>query len=253
MSEQDQSDEVSKIYQGRTAVMLATGPTLFEKHIEQIKPYHDSGQLVVFGCNDAYKMCDFIDVMYACDPKWWMANPESLELKMVKWSQDINMSRKRSHGIKFIKGTGGNGICTKSNQIYFGGNSGFQMLNLAWHYGIKHFILLGYTMTVPKGYQQHFFGPHPKGLNQSTNSYRSFVGAYQKIQSGIKEKIVNCTPESMLGNCFRNELLEDELKYCFDNAPRLDSSWKPIDQQPQPRKKHVQAKSRPPKGKQRRD
>jgi hypothetical protein len=241
MPKNSESDNVPEIYQGRTAALLATGPTLFDEHIEQIKPYHDSGQLVVFGCNDAYKICDFIDVFYACDPKWWDANPESYALEMPKWTQDTNLARRRNKGIKWIRGQGGNGLCLKKHQIYYGGNSGFQMLNLAYHYGVRHFILLGYTMTVPKGFEQHFFGTHPKGLNQSKNSYRSFVGAYQKIQPDIKKMIVNCTPQSHLGNIFRNELLEDELRYCFENEPRPDTNWKPTEVQP--RKRNVQQKA----------
>ena len=91
------------------------------------------------------------------------------------------------------------------------------MLNLAYHFGISKFILLGYTMTVPKGFQQHFFGPHPKGLNQSTTSYRSFVGSYKQVQANIKATIVNCTPQSHLADIFRVATLEDELTATFND------------------------------------
>jgi hypothetical protein len=214
-----QSDPVPKIYQGEIGVLIATGPTLFDEHIAQIEPYHESGRLRVFGCNDAYKVCEFLDVFYACDPKWWHANEDVFEFECEqKWTQDENLARKGNKGIKLIKGSGGQGLCLAENKIHYGGNSGFQMLNLAYHFGIRTFILLGYTMQVPRGLQQHFFGSHPKGLNQSTTSYRSFVHAYKKIQPNIKSMIINCTPQSLLADTFRNEDLSDTLERLFQST-----------------------------------
>lgn len=205
-----QSDPIPRKYLGEPAVLLASGPSLSKEQIEYIRPFHAAGKIRVFGLNDTYKICDFIDVFYACDPKWWDCNmPSVVEYKCEdKWTQDKNKSKEL--GINWVNGSSGQGLCLYKNKIHFGSNSGFQLLNLAWHYGIRQFFLLGYNMDVPKGTQQHFFGRHPKPLNQG-NNYRGFVQQYNKIQKDIKNLVINCTEPTML-KCFRQMPLEQALE-----------------------------------------
>ena len=64
-------------------------------------------------------------------------------------------------------------------------------------------------MDVPVGKKQHFFGRHPKPLNQA-NNYKGFCGQYNLIDPEDKKRIINCTIPSAL-TCFPQMKLGDAL------------------------------------------
>lgn len=198
---------------------MATGPSLTQQVVEYVRPFHEQGHVKVFGCNDTYRNVDYLDVLYACDPHWWKKNLAALKHPcQQKWlTLDLDFARK--HHLKVVYGESKSGLCKEKNKIHFGGNSGFQLINLAWHFGCRRFILVGYNMDVPKGMRQHFFGKHPQGLNQE-NNYRSFVQTYQRITPEDRKKIVNCTEPTAL-TCFRKTKLEDELPMSLLNMEQI--------------------------------
>ena len=73
------ADEVPRIYEGKTAVLMATGPSLSHEDIEYLRPLHERGEIVVFGLNDCYKWCDYLDIFYFCDPRWLDSNQDAME------------------------------------------------------------------------------------------------------------------------------------------------------------------------------
>ncbi len=186
---------------------MATGPSLTPDVVEYVRPFHASGQVKVLGCNDAYRACDFLDLHYACDPRWWDHHwPFVKDYPAPLWTQDRGVARKRK--INWVEGRGGKGINTKGGVIHFGANSGFQLLNLAFLCGNPdRLILLGYNMTILPGKPHHFFGNHPKGLSQASN-YRGFVSSYRMIQPEYVKKIVNCTEPTAIPNLPRMPLEE---------------------------------------------
>lgn len=220
------ANPVPKKYVGRTGVLLATGPSLCEADIEFLRPLHARGDIVMFGLNDSYRICDFLDVFYACDPKWWDCNPDVLKHPCKeKWTQDTKYATKhKDKGILLVSGGSGKGLSVTPHHINYGSNSGFQLLNLALHYGIAKFILLGYNMDVPKGKQQHFFGKHPKPLNQG-NNYKGFVGAYKGIDPEHKKMIINCTYPT--GLPFVQMPLEKALGEPRSRQPEQSTTEKP--------------------------
>ncbi len=187
---------------------MATGPSLDAAQIEYVRPFQEQGIVRVFGCNDVYRICDYLDVLYACDPHWWKVNLEALKHSCEqKWTQDHKAAK--AHKLKRINGRSGKGLSKDRSLIHFGSNSGHQVLNLAWHFGARRFLLLGFNMDIPAGKQQHFFGKHPKPLNQ-TNNYRGFVSVFRQIQPEIKQVITNCTYPTAL-DCFAQKPLEEAL------------------------------------------
>jgi len=211
-----QADVVPILAGGRRAVLLATGPSLCEEDIEYIRPLHERGEISVFGLGDAYRLCDFLDVFYFCDPKWLELNPEALNCGAGQmWTQCAKSVAKYPDKLKRIAGSGGTGLCETPNHIFYGGNSGHQLMNLAWHFGVREMYLLGYNMgaTDKNRNKQHFFGHHPQGLNQS-NNYKSFVGSFQKIKPEIRASIINCTePSNLSPNVFKYVPLREALPH----------------------------------------
>lgn len=175
-----------------------------------VRPYHVGKKVVAFGCNDSYRVVDFLNVLYACDPPWWDIHVKPpydvLSHPSVKWTQCKSSAPK--YKLEVIGGHTGPGLSSQQDLIHFGGNSGFQLLNLALLYGVQRFILCGYNMQ-PVGGQKHFFGDHPQGLNRSAG-YASFASSYQTIQPEWKSRIINATPDSVL-SCFKKMELADAL------------------------------------------
>lgn len=212
-------------HQGKIAVCMASGPGLTPEVIEQVRPYQADGSVIVMGLNDVYRACNYLDEFYACDGHWWkyhLANPQDdrhviddLSAEGCRlWGNMTAVSDLKPHldTVNILQGEGSKGFSTNPAFIHWGGNSGFQLLNLAYHLGVERMILAGYNMSVPnkmgaKGH--HFFGAHPKPMSQSAG-YTGFVKNFNGIQTQIKTTIVNATPDTAL-TCFEKVDLQDEL------------------------------------------
>lgn len=195
-------------YRNKEAILIATGPSLDERTVDIIRKYKD--RFIIFGCNDSYRLVDFLNVHYACDKQWWSMWGEDFKRErpnLYSWTQD--KSSAIEFKVNYTNGKHQRGMSLDGNFIHFGSNSGYQLLNLAFLMGCKKFILVGYNMQVVDN-KRHFFGDHPKGLNNSS-PYPRFIKAYETIQPAIKELVVNCTPNSAL-TCFRQNDLEKELR-----------------------------------------
>jgi len=169
----------------------------------------------IVAVQDSYKLMPFADAMYGCDPKWWDIHKDCAGFPGEKWSthqdDDANHKLKQAdaYGIRLVKGENGDEFSFQPDRIYYGANSGFQSINLAILKGCKQIVLVGFDMRTVKGVR-HFFGHHPKGL-QNTIDYEGFVPHFaraSKLLRGVQ--IVNATPDSAL-NCFPMIPLEDCL------------------------------------------
>lgn len=186
---------------------MASGPSLTEEVIETIRPHKD--RFIIFGCNDVYKVVDYLDVHYACDTRWWDMWGEDFKEKrpaLESWTQCKTSSEK--YNINYIAGRHDKRLSTDPSIIHYGSNSGFQQLNLAFLMGCSIFILVGYNMKAVQG-KSHYFGDHPTDLKRNS-PYPRFVSAFNTIQSEIKDLIINCTPDSALTN-FKQKQLEEIL------------------------------------------
>jgi hypothetical protein len=220
MSKVNNGDVIPASFTGIPGILLATGPSLTRAQIEYIRPLHAAGDVAIFGLNDAYKWCDFLDVFYFCDPRWLDCNPDAIDYSHGEiWTQDEKVRAKYPGKVKRCAGTSGQGLCKTPNRIHFGGNSGYQLLNLAWHFGIREFYLLGYNMDVPQGKKQHMFGPHPKPLNTAHN-YKSFVSGFRQIAAPDRALVTNCTYPSALIDCFKQQPLDEALPRFEDGTTR---------------------------------
>jgi hypothetical protein len=195
-------------FRNKPAILVATGPSLTEEVVDTIRKYRD--KFIFFGCNDSYKIIDFLDVHYACDKQWWVTHGEDFRKqrpKLESWTQHKESAEQ--FNLNYTPGTHTKDLSLNSNSIHFGSNSGYQLLNIAFLMGCNKFILVGYNMQVVRN-KRHFFGDHPQGLNNSS-PYSRFVQAYKTINPEIAKLIVNCTPNSAL-IFFNQTPLEEELK-----------------------------------------
>lgn len=193
----------------RVGVIVGTGPGLTEEAIKQIK----SSGLRLFGCNNAWKALD-LDVFLACNYQYfdhyWTRGLS--DIRADKWTWNAETAQK--YGINHIKGRWQDGLSTDPEYIAYHHGAGPQIVNIAYHYGVKKMLLVGWDMRFPgkisnNEYEgsRHFFGEDPL-----TAKHWPQTGPRGELDGLIKEmetinpkdygiEIINCTPDSAM-TCF---------------------------------------------------
>lgn len=83
--------------------------------------------------------------------------------------------------------------------VHFGSHSGYQAINLAYLWGAKRIILLGYDCRSIDG-KAHWFGQHAAGLNQK-QGFSTWISHYQQLAHDLSAEgieVINATPESAI-------------------------------------------------------
>jgi hypothetical protein len=145
-------------------------------------------------------------------------------MRCDKWTTHPKLKDKRPEGLQWIEGRWEPGISTVNSYIHYHHGSGPQIFNLAYHYGVRTFILIGWDMRYlgkidRKNYtgKRHFFGECPltKGHYPQTGPNGELTGLINEMatihppQYGIE--VINCTPDSAM-TCFPMMPLDEALE-----------------------------------------
>lgn len=88
-------------------------------------------------------------------------------------------------------------------------NSGYQAINLAYHFGVSRILLIGYDMQRTGG-KAHWHGDHVSGLTNAEGLSKwatRFPALAQDLErEGVE--VINCSQETAL-TCFPRARLED--------------------------------------------
>jgi len=198
---------VPRDWPGETCVVLATGPSLTPDDVDFCR-----GKARVIAVNNAYTLAPWADALYACDAKWWHWHQGVPSFTGPKWSLDHSAwgtHRARYPDVQKLRNTGTRGLERDPSGLKNGRNSGYQAVNLAYHYGAKRIVLLGFNMQPARG-RSHFFGEHPNNQKSPYNIFRkefaSLVDPLKK--SGVQ--VINCSRQSVL-ECFPKADLHEVL------------------------------------------
>lgn len=205
------------------AILLGTGPSVTPEVLAQIK----ASGLPVYGCNNAYQVCQLVALM-ACNIEWWdwywPRDPALRDGTFEKWTWDKATAER--YGLKYIEGRWGDGLSTDPSYIHYGHSSGYQLLGIAYHAGVREMILCGYDLRYPKGYSKadrrpggdrHFFGEYPERLQHfpavgPNGEMTGLLACYRTIDcEALGLRIVNTSPGSAL-DFFETAELEDAIK-----------------------------------------
>jgi hypothetical protein len=194
------------LFVGRPVVLLASGPSLTADDVDYCR-----GRAGVVAINDNHRLAPWADVLYACDGQWWRHYEGVPEFGGQKWTQDADAASR--YGLNYIQGYHRNGLSLDRGAIHYGGNSGFQALNLAVHMGARRIILLGFDMQLGADGKRHWFGNHPGKLNlQSTyEGWRDFFAKAVPDLARLGVEVINATRETAL-TCFPREPLRQALR-----------------------------------------
>ncbi len=200
------------MWSDRACIVAATGPSLDAEVALKCRRSFCN----VIAVNDAYRLMPWADLLYACDSPWWDHHKGAPSFRGERWSSHDSFGNDKSRaaekfGLNLVPGKAGDGFCYDKTHIHYGGNSGFQAINLAILLGAVRIVLVGFNMKSIGG-RSHFFGDHPGRLHRSTKYERFvsfFVKAARTLPPGIE--IINATPNTAL-NCFPKMRLEDACR-----------------------------------------
>lgn len=191
------------------AVIIATGPSLTQADVDLTRRMGRA----VYAVNDAYKLCPWADLVYACDEQWWGIHHEATG-RFAPWSRwTTNDEAARKFGLVHIPGqhalTARRYFNTEGNWIVYGGNSGFQALNVAYLHGVRDAVLIGFDMGRDADEPGHFFGDHPSSI-ATPSPYRDWVEHFNRAAPEIAAAgmtVVNASRKTRL-ECFPRASLE---------------------------------------------
>ncbi|MBI1216891.1 MAG: hypothetical protein GC185_13895 [Alphaproteobacteria bacterium] len=195
---------IGRRWAGERAFILGTGESLTADAARAIE-----GLGRVIAVNDAWRLAPFADVLYACDRQWWDHWRGVPEFKGEKWTQDANFGADCAlrWGLNLVRSIEAPGLSFDPEFIHRGGNSSYQALNLAAHFGASEIVLLGVDL---KG--RHFFGDHPQGLRRRSPfaEWRANFATLLPDIARANIKILNASPISEL-KCFPKVSVDDLL------------------------------------------
>lgn len=187
--------------------IVASGPSAASVNL-----YRGVGKTRFVAVNNSWKIAPWSDFLFACDYRWWEGTKGCLEFGGWRVTTD-RRAVDTWNLLRLVTTLSDDRLQFEDGKVGWGGNSGFQSLNMVVHFGCKRIILVGFDVTTKYGL--HWHEPYT-GVNNPTPSktlrwQRSLDGAYPTLQN-IGVKVINCSLQSRL---------KKYPKMSFDNALSL--------------------------------
>ncbi len=197
----------------RTAVILASGHSLTDAQVEHVlvSPH----QPKVIAVNSTWQKAPAADVIYAGDFMLWKQSIAGIRKsafvkKDALWTCDRSAAER--FGLNWIKGVNRLGLSRDLRMIHTNGNSGAQAINLAYLFGARKILLLGFDMKLGPNGERHHHPDHPAPLVQS-QTFDAWLHKFEYLAKELKEagcEVINCTTDTAL-TCFPRSTIEKEL------------------------------------------
>lgn len=200
------------VYPSPKWIVIASGPSMLHVDMQHVQEAADRGWRVLT-VNNAWKLAPRAHVHYAADLCWWDAYAGECRAAGQRWTADHHAAAR--YGLRRITCRSGIGLCRTPGQVYAGGNSGYQAINLAYHLGMRHGILLGFDMRRQQGEPGHFDGEHPEPMiSAPENQIAAWLARFPALARDLRHEgvaVVNCTPGSAL-DCFPAMTLQEAIR-----------------------------------------
>lgn len=211
---------VPRTMEGETAVCIASGASLSDDDVKYVRDMKAAGKCRIFVCNNNYQKVPEADVLFFCDKTFWVWHALNKDFQNFKGTKvtlsneigqpDINvMNLGMTEGLSFHQDT-----------LRTGGNSGYMQINLAFLYGCKRVILLGYEMQPliikhENGTMEekiHWFGDHPQKTPAAF--FQHVKGHFASMIPDLEAnglEVINCSTNTAI-DCFLIKPLREVLK-----------------------------------------
>lgn len=180
----------------KTAVILASGPSLTQ---EQIDAARASGHTTI-AINSTWEKIPDATFLYAGDFMFWRVHIKAIRerFKGQCWTQDSSAAARWCTTLHHMRGVNRTGLGAK--MIHTNGNSGAQAINLAYLWGFKRIILLGFDMRLGPAGEKHHHPDHPKPMVQG-QTFPDWIHNAERMAVDLKAttcRVVNCSPGTAL-------------------------------------------------------
>jgi hypothetical protein len=202
-----------KDWVARPAVIIASGPSLTAADCELVRQARAADQVRVISVSNAWKHTGpWADRFFAADQRYWRAYIGGMLAAGATRDRMITCDNVAAmqHNISRVRAANRPSIGLR--EMHTGGNSGFMGMNLAFLYGARRILLLGFDMQEGPAGEKHFDGAHPKPLVQAM-PFKEWVSRFEKAVPTLIEhkcQVINCTRRTAL-QCFTKGALEAEL------------------------------------------
>ena len=192
---------------GKTCVIMASGPSLSDEQCALVR----AADVVSITTNTTWLKAYWATVHYACDHLWWKTYVALLNKAGVLgkcWTQDRTSAEK--YGIHWVRQSARPGLGKKEIQV--NGNSGFGAINLAYLFGCRRILLLGFDMQPGAHGALHWHFNHPAPLVQK-QQFGEWIHKSTLFARELKDaecSVINCTPRSAL-TAFKTATLREAL------------------------------------------
>lgn len=176
-------------------VIVASGPSATDHDLTKA-----IGKTRFVAVNNSWKLAPWADFLFACDYRWWSSNDGCPEFKGSKVTTDRRAAETREWNLlRLVALLADDRIQFETAAVGWGGNSGFQALNMVVHFKCNRVILVGFDATTKFGL--HWHDVHPGTENPTPNKalrwQRSLDGAFGPLSArGID--VINCSEKSKL-------------------------------------------------------
>jgi hypothetical protein len=186
---------VPREWEGATAFLLGGGPSLRGFNAEVLR-----GRGRIIAINNSYILAPWADVLYYADGAWWKDHRERV-LQVFRGAYRVSIE-KCGDDTKFLRPQQASGLATDPTALRTGFNSGYQAINLAYHFGATRIVLLGYDLHVD-GARTHWHAGHPGQTPemQTTAFQEMFLPRFPTLVAPLTAagvEVINATPGSAL-------------------------------------------------------
>jgi len=199
--------KIPPIWSGETAYIIGGGPSLKD---QDLSPLQDQRTI---GVNVAFRYYPWVDVVYFGDCSLYSAiRKDLLEYKGLKISSCGRVPDHGWPGVKRVTRGKPSGLeSSRRDRISWNGNSGSSAINIAFWFGVKRIVLLGFDMRiVDKNKNFHSDYGYEDPLH---HPFKRYLRHFDKIAEDAKAlgiEILNCSPVSLIEQ-FQKVKLEDTL------------------------------------------
>ena len=186
---------VPPFWAGSTAFLLGCGPSL--NVIRKYPTLSHYGRVIAV--NDAFELCPHADVLYFHDHAWWQSNRS--RVSAVFQGRWIVTTNSHSMGVSRLRCADATGLEKDPAALAHGSNSGYQAINLAYHFGAKVIVLIGYDLQTVKG-RVHW---QQRSSEQVASSQKTMATVmlprFATLEEPLRKagvKVYNATPGSAL-------------------------------------------------------
>lgn len=191
---------VPRKWKGETAVLFGGGPSLNRNDVQHAI---DRGWRRI-AINNAYRLDTEADALVWGDQRWYFWNRHHLQYHTgpykITWLWVPPTRGIQFHMLKHVNGSAP--MASDPGQVT-ATNSGQGAMNVAFHFGVKRIILLGFDMKMAErdGKLVHNWHDLHK-RNSAQHRYKEVFGpAIRKAAEWLEERgvsVINCTPDSAL-------------------------------------------------------